>query len=46
MMGKVSLICNKNINQFKEMSFKDFILEEKIDFEKEISVIVCRTKKK
>ena len=40
------LICNKNINQFKEMSFKDFILEEKIDFEKEISVIVCRTKKK
>ena len=40
------LICKKNINEFKEMSFKDFILEEKIDFEKEISVIVCRTKKK
>ncbi len=40
------LINKKNIDEFRNINFKDFILEEKIDFEKEISVIVCRTEKK
>ncbi len=40
------IIDSKNIDDFREINFKKYILEEIIDFKKEISVIVCCTKKK
>ena len=39
------LISNKNINNFKNKDLKGYILEEVLDFKKEISVIVCCSKK-
>ncbi|MAI29755.1 MAG: 5-(carboxyamino)imidazole ribonucleotide synthase [Rickettsiales bacterium] len=39
------LISDKNINNFKQTDLKDYIFEEVLDFNKEISVIVCCSKK-
>ena len=39
------LINDKNLNNFKNNDLKGYILEEVLDFKKEISVIVCCSKK-
>ena len=39
------LISDKNINNLKNNNLKGYILEEVLDFKKEISVIVCCSKK-
>ncbi len=37
-------VQQSNLENFKKFNFKNYILEETLDFNKEISVIVCRTK--
>ena len=45
--GKNQFLINKNnIQKYKNKSLKNHILEELLDFKKEISVIVCRDSKK
>ena len=39
-------IVNGKIDDLKDLNLKNFILEKILDFEKEISVIVCRKNKK
>ena len=39
-------IENGKIKSFRNLNLKNFILEKILDFEKEISVIVCRKNKK
>ena len=39
------LIKKSNINEFKKKKLENFIIEEFLDFKKEISVIISRTKK-
>ena len=38
-------LSRENINKFKNSKLKNYILEELINFKKEISVIVCRSQK-
>jgi|TARA_B100000287_G_scaffold378365_2_gene380753 5-(carboxyamino)imidazole ribonucleotide synthase len=38
------IVDSKNVDDFREINFKKYILEEIIDFKKEISIIVCCTK--